>query len=263
MKDKHMKRIWSLLVILALGFISTTIGINYFIYWQVNQYCRQHPDRIKMETIQWDWKGVYVTNAKSSNPHFHHQFQAHAIFLFHDWLDPFKLQVRITNLDAPQVKVETANCSITYDDSLVSTQNLLLKNISLTLQRKGSRKIHEVEVKVPLIKSTFQYQLKTSDLNLTAGVPSFENSLLNAVSIRANGNIRLLPKADGKVDLHVKGISQIINLLIQNNIIKKKKASLFILGAQLMGGQNDESNIPLSFDNGSVYLGPFPIFERK
>lgn len=258
-----MKRTVTCLSIIGLGCIGTTFAINYFIYDQVNHYSISHPDRIKIEKISWGWGGVLLSSVKTNNPHFNQQFQAKTVFLSHHWRKPFNLQVQISDVEGPQLKMVNANATLSYSDSIASSPDLILNDVSIKLQRKGSHGIHEVEVKVPQIQSSFQYHIKTSDLTLTADVPSFANDLLTTVSLNANGKLQLRPKTNGKIHLHIKGLTDIISFLIDNNIIKKKKANLFMLGAQFLGGQNNESDLPLSFDQGSVYLGPFPIYERK
>lgn len=256
-----MKKLLSFILIIFLGGGAATLGKNYFIHQEIDKYSRHHQDRFQIKSSRWDWQGVFLENVqitqKKDPPILIQNIQ-----LSHDWLTPFYLHLKIDQVNGPKIKISSANCSLSSKEAVIFSDDLTLQNSVVTLERHGSTTTHTTDLKIPYLKFTFRFHQNDRDLFLTADVPSFDNEDLSLVSLKGKGKMKLQSHINGRLDLHLVGLSKVIDMLIKTDIIKKKKAMYFSLGAKLLGGANDETDIPLSFDQGSVYLGPFLIYQQ-
>lgn len=251
-----MKRILSFFIIGLVGFVFATVGRNYFLYWQVNRFCSKYQYDLQIQQAHWGWEGVSLEGIQlfQNKP-----VKIQQIQIFHKWLSPLHLHFKAYQVESDKGKILSAQWSLHRKESLISSDDLVLRDAVVVLERRGSSDIHRAELAIPELHSSFQFHQEQKDLSLALAVPAFGNEDIRMVSLQGKGNINLQTYTEGRVDLHVIGMSKMISMLINHQIIKKKKAHFFLLGAHLLGGQNDESDIPLVFDKGSVFLGPFPI----
>ena len=249
-----MKRTLLFSAIFLLG--GTTIGKNYLIYSKIQKIQKQNPDRFQMDELSWDWKHVQVKGMRiitKIEPHLSYQIQD--VSITHEWLSPLNIQLNANTISGPNLQISSVQGGFIYWSDTVSSTNLTLQNIDIDMRRG--------RLQIPLTHAPFTYAISDKKLDLDLSIPSSTEGTFKEMELTTKGSLALSPLLTGKLDLQVNGVSKLVAALLEAGIIKKKNAVYFELGAKLLGGGNDKTNAPLSFDQGNVYLGPILIYEYR
>lgn len=232
-----------------------TVGKNYLIYSKIQEIQNHNPDRLKIDSLSWDWKGVYTQGIQitpKSSPDLIYLIKETTVT--HEWLSPLQLRLRAQDITGPDLHITKIEGGFSYWADAVSSTNLVIQNADINMKRG--------KLIIPLTNAPFTYHLKDKKLDLDATIPSSNEGTFKNIALDAKGSLVLSPLLNGKLDVHVAGVSKLIEALVEADVIKKKKAVFFEFGAKLLGGGSDESTLPLSFDQGNVYLGPVLIYEK-
>lgn len=249
-----MKRILFFSTILLIG--GGTIGKNYLIYSQIQKLQRENSDRFQMDNLSWDWKQVQAKGVQvitKTEPH--HTYLVQNITLTHDWLAPLQIQLKADGITGGNLQLNSIKGGFSYWSQIISSTDLTLQQVNIDMKRG--------HLQIPLIHAPFTYSLVNKKLDLDPSIPSSKEGTFKEMELAAKGSLVLSPLLNGKMDLQVNGISKLIAALVEHDIIKKKNAVYFELGAKLLGGGEDNAKVPLNFDQGNVYLGPILIYEYK
>jgi hypothetical protein len=252
-----MKRLAIILIPLVL-FGSATIGKNYIIYHEVSKFQEQHPDKLQIQSKDWSWQGVSLQGLQITNlvKNTTETCQINHVSLSHEWLKPLEIQVIVDHIQAPQVIVAHVEGGLSYLSSTLSSKDLALTQATISIDKK--HKITNIDI--PHATLPFIYKDSTHELTLDLDIPAFQNTELATVAVKASGKMVVKPSLDGTLDVKIKGVSKVIDMLVESKIIKAKKAEWFILGSKFLGGSDGESTLPLSFNKGSIFLGPLMIY---
>lgn len=247
-----MKKLTFLTILLLIG---GTVGKNYLIYSKIQEIQNKNPDRFKIDSLSWDWKGVYTQGihiTPKSSPDLVYLITETTVT--HEWLSPLQLRLKAQDITGPDLQITGIEGGFSYWADAVSSTNLVIHNADIDMKRG--------KLLIPLANIPFTYHLNDKKLDLDATIPSSNEGTFKNIALDAKGSLVLSPLLNGKLDVHVAGVSKLIEALVEADVIKKKKAVFFEFGAKLLGGGSDESTLPLSFDQGNIYLGPVLIYEK-
>ncbi len=256
-----MKRIWYkiLFVILIIGGFSLDRAKHYFIYNKIQQFQEQNKDRLTIDQGSWDKDGILLSGVHifpkepaEMNPD--DQYDVLTIQLFHDWSHPLQIQIKAAWIKGPNIQVSAVEGGISYGLNSISSKNLEIDNINLTLKRGN--------MQIPRANAPFTYYLSEKKLDLDVTLPSSTTGTFKNTALGAKGTLTLKPLT-GHLDVHMTDSTRVIDTLVEADIIKKKHAMYYQFGANLFSSGTGESKIPLNFDKGKVYLGPVLIYEKK
>lgn len=155
---------------------------------------------------------------------------------------------------------------------LVSVQEVqgILDTGHLSEQVKVSKLVlTDIKAKLPLISFSgayasfeFLYEMGPQRLALKTDAP--EMSFPNGATFGLNGEGVIHTKApiNGKMDLKIKNIDKMLRELVAAGVVKESQASMIMTGSDLLSkiGLHDLS-LPLTIQDGEVFLGPIPLFK--
>lgn len=245
----------TILTLILLGGIGT-FGKNYFIYHQLESSKAEHPDQFQYDSAEWKWDGVTLNNVQlTSNPETGEKVNMETLKITHSWAYPIYLTIKADKASSGKINILEVRGSFTYWNDDISSKDFSLFDTQINT--------NQGHLEFPMINIPFSYNLSNENLKLNASIPNSPNGTFKNLSFNLKGDVTTKPALNGKLDIDVKGISKLIQALVEAGVIEEKNASYLEFGTKILAGDTDDSQIPITFKNGDVYLGPILIYSQN
>ena len=254
-----MRKVIYLLVVLVVAVIGKDSILHYNVYRNINAYLSENSSDIKSDQILlklWPLGGAHIRLLNTEIDKDSIKLQVKEVMLRNPLLSFNHLTIKADQVVVNDVMTihsvqgvidqhqENGQAVLGIKQGLIANARLSLDRINLAADQL-------------LVHGRFMSATKA--LQLDGQIPALRINDLEGTSLTTLVDLNLTHPVDGRIDLRMKGVDDLLQALVNAQLVKPKELSLLQLGARLFANANEEIPLTLKFSNNHIFLGPVKL----